>query len=89
MLVTKDTRDEAYFYSARRKERKMHLELDRLRKELRQRIFVGAPGGETFVSASPEARIETLRHAGAESAASPEPPRPRTSKPRQTELVDF
>jgi len=61
MLVTRDTRDEAYFYSARRKERKMHVELDRLRRELRQRIFVGEPGGETFVAAAPEARIESMR----------------------------
>jgi Fanconi anemia group M protein len=61
MLVTRDTRDEAYFYSARRKERKMHVELDRLRRELRQRIFVGEPGGEAFVSAAPAARIESLR----------------------------
>ena len=61
MLVTRDTRDEAYFYRARRKERKMHVELDRLRRELRQRIFVGEPGGETFVAAAPEARIESMR----------------------------
>src|SRR6266702_4202134 len=61
MLVTKDTRDEAYLYSARRKERKMHVELDRLRKDLKQKIFVGEPGGETFVAAAPEKRIETLR----------------------------
>src|SRR5207245_11704099 len=67
-LVTKDTRDEAYLYSARRKERKMHVELDRLRKHLMQKIFVGEPGCETFVTAPPEQQIETLRahsHGGA------------------------
>ena len=87
MLVTKDTRDEAYFYSARRKERKMHQELDRLRKELKQRIFVGEPGGETFVAAAPEKRIEPLRE---ETMQAPEPPRPReASKKGQTTVEDF
>jgi len=89
MLVTRDTRDEAYFYSARRKERKMHEELDRLRRELRQRIFVGEPGGETYVTAAPEARIEALRD---EAAARKEPPHapPRTApKKGQTTVEDY
>jgi Fanconi anemia group M protein len=90
MLVTKDTRDEAYFYSARRKERKMHEELDRLRKELRQRIFVGGPGGETFVTAAPERRIEALREAAQESRPPPPPPTRRPSaKKGQTSVEDF
>ena len=74
VLVTRDTRDEAYLYSARRKERRMHMELDRLRKELKQKIFVGTPGGETFVTAKPEQRMADLR-----AAAKPdeEPPKPR------------
>ena len=88
MLVTKDTRDEAYFYSARRKERKMHEELDRLRKELKQRIFVGEPGGETFVAAAPEQRIEALREET--RAEPPELLRPREStKKKQTTVEDF
>jgi ERCC4-related helicase len=85
MLVTKDTRDEAYFYSARRKERKMHQELDRLRKELKQRIFVGEPGGETFVAAAPEKRIEALRE---ETRPAPERPR-EPAKKGQTTVEDF
>ena len=84
VLVTRDTRDEAYLYSARRKERKMHAELDRLRKELQQRIFVGLPGGETFVAASPQGRITGLREAARD--ASPAPPRPKRSV--QSELPD-
>ncbi len=88
MLVTKDTRDEAYFYSARRKERKMHEELDRLRKELRQRIFVGGPGGETFVSAAPERRIEALREA-AQEIPPPMPTRRPDAKKGQTTVEDF
>jgi Fanconi anemia group M protein len=43
ILVTKGTRDEAYTYSAKSKEEKMHRELERLRKKLRGRIQVGEP----------------------------------------------
>jgi len=88
MLVTTDTRDEAYFYSARRKERKMHQELDRLRKELRQKIFVGEPGGETFVAAAPEQRIATLREETREEP-SPRPQERPPSKKGQTKFDDF
>ena len=88
MLVTKDTRDEAYFYSARRKERKMHVELDRLRKDLKQKIFVGEPGGETFVAAAPEKRIETLRAQSHDRAPLPESRR-RPSKKGQTTFEDY
>ncbi len=48
ILGSKATRDEAYFYSAQRKERKMHRELEKLRQELKQMIFVGEPGGKGF-----------------------------------------
>ncbi|UCD92504.1 MAG: DEAD/DEAH box helicase [Methanobacteriota archaeon] len=48
VLGSKATRDEAYFYSAQRKEKKMHMELEKLRKELKQMIFVGEPGGKMF-----------------------------------------
>jgi len=41
ILVTRGTRDEAYTYSAKSKERKMHAELDRLRRLLQGRIAVG------------------------------------------------
>ncbi|UCC93966.1 MAG: hypothetical protein JSW25_04690, partial [Thermoplasmata archaeon] len=44
ILVTKGTRDEAYTYSAKSKEEKMHRELDRLRKRLKGHIQVGEPG---------------------------------------------
>ena len=88
MLVTTDTRDEAYFYSARRKERKMHVELDLLRKELRQKIFVGEPGGETFATTDPEQRIETLRQ---ETRQEPTalPSAKGSSKKGQTKFEDF
>lgn len=60
VLGSKDTRDEAYFYSAKRKERRMHRELERLRKELKQKIFVGGPGGTSFREAGGD-RIRELR----------------------------
>ena len=90
MLVTKDTRDEAFLYSARRKERRMHAELDRLRKDLRQRIFVGEPGGETFVAAAPERVLEARRAALDEAARTAQavPPR-RPSKKGPTTLDDY
>lgn len=88
MLVTKDTRDEAYFYSARRKERRMHQELDLLRKELRQKIFVGEPGGETFVSSAPEQRIEALRQERREEPPALTPAK-TSSKKGQTKFEDF
>jgi len=43
ILITKGTRDEAYTYSAKSKEDKMHRELDRLRKRLKGHIQVGEP----------------------------------------------
>ncbi|HKZ62863.1 MAG TPA: helicase-related protein [Thermoplasmata archaeon] len=84
VLVTRDTRDEAYLYSARRKERKMHTELDRLRKDLRQRIFVGTPTGETFVSGDPAKRIDSLRGTRPKPESVPSPRRPG-----QADLADF
>ncbi len=87
MLVTKDTRDEAYFYSSRRKERKMHQELESLRRALRQKIFVGTPSGPTFVEARPAERLERLREA-AEPREEPKAPRP-PRKPGQATLPDF
>ena len=91
MLVTKDTRDEAFLYSARRKERKMHVELDRLRRDLKQKIFVGEPGGEMFVSAQPERVLEARRDAAARRAErGAEPARkPPPAKKGPTTLDDY
>ena len=87
MLVTRDTRDEAYFYSSRKKERRMHVELDRLRRELRQKIFVGLPAGEAFAEARPGERLERLREAE-RSKGDPVPPKsPRKSG--QPKISDY
>ena len=66
----------------------MHVELDRLRKDLKQKIFVGEPGGETFVAATPEKRIETLRAQSHDRAPVPESRR-RPSKKGQTTFEDY
>lgn len=66
----------------------MHQELDRLRKELRQKIFVGDPSGETFVAAAPERRIEALREEAREEPRARPQERP-SSKKGQTKFEDF
>ena len=86
VLVTRDTRDEAYYYSARRKERKMHQELDKLRRDLRQKIFVGEPSGETFVTAQPEKVMQQMREARAKEQTVEAP---LTAKKGQTKLSEF
>ncbi|HII41285.1 MAG TPA: DEAD/DEAH box helicase [Thermoplasmata archaeon] len=91
MLVTKDTRDEAFLYSAKRKERKMHQELDRLRRDLKQKIFVGEPGGEMFVTAAPEKLLAAKREQAVERSAKPEEPvrRPEPRRKGPTTLDDY
>ncbi|MEE9340043.1 MAG: helicase-related protein [Thermoplasmata archaeon] len=59
VLGSKATRDEWYHLSAKRKEQRMHRELEILRQELKQSIFVGEPGQETFADAGD--RIGDLR----------------------------
>ena len=88
VLVTRDTRDEAYYYSARRKERKMHQELDRLRRELRQKIFVGEPSGEVFTGPQPERVIERLREE-VDAQKREEKARQAPAKKGQTTLGEF
>ncbi len=43
ILITKDTRDEAYYWSSKNKEKKMQRNLMRLRDELESKISVGDP----------------------------------------------
>ena len=38
MLITKNTKDETYYYASRRKERKMHLMIDSVKEELNNKI---------------------------------------------------
>ena len=46
MLLARDTKDEAYLYSSKRKEAKMHSQLDALRRRLRVAKKVGADAGK-------------------------------------------
>ncbi len=43
ILITKDTRDEAYYWSSKNREKKMHRNLMRLRDDLESKISVGDP----------------------------------------------
>jgi len=43
ILITKNTRDEAYYWSSKNKEKKMHRNLMKLREELGSEISVGDP----------------------------------------------
>jgi Fanconi anemia group M protein len=88
VLLSRDTRDEAYLSSAKRKERRMHLELDRLRKQLKQRIFVGEVGGRAFAAPTEagEAGYKSLEAALTEEVA----PQPSVSKRKgQASLGDY
>lgn len=86
VLVTKATRDEAYYYSARNKERKMHAELDRLRRALKQKILVGEPTGEVFSAPEPEKVMERLSK---EARAEDEERVRESPKKGQTKLSEF
>lgn len=64
ILISKDTRDVAYYWSSKNKESKMHKELEKLRKDLQKDLKVGGPVAPSFESAagrSVSARAETAR----------------------------
>ncbi|HTD82087.1 MAG TPA: helicase-related protein, partial [Thermoplasmata archaeon] len=85
MLVTRGTRDQAYFYSARRKEYQMHQELDRLRRDLRQTMLaLGTPGAETKTDAGN--RFQGIRDRRESRAPTPEQ---APKKPGQAKLPDY
>ena len=65
----------------------MHAELDRLRRELRQKIFVGEPTGETFVEARPAERLDRMREAS-KSREEPTATKP-SRRPGQAKLPDY
>lgn len=87
VLGSKATRDEAYFYSAKRKEEKMHRNLEKLRKDLKQMIFVGEPGGAAFATIDEaEKGYESLREI---FAGGKEQSRVVSKKKGQTTMKDF
>ncbi len=86
VVVTRDSRDEAYLYSATRKEKKMHEELNRLREMLKQRILVGRPGGGFF--AAPRLSDETSRYL-VPQREDEVLPQGRRSRRKQAALGDF
>ncbi|MEW5759242.1 MAG: DEAD/DEAH box helicase [Candidatus Thermoplasmatota archaeon] len=63
ILITKETRDEAYYWSSKRKEKRMRSELEALRLALEKKIEVGKPSEFSLQSNSSneiinEAKIE-------------------------------
>ncbi len=50
-LITRNTRDEGAYWVSKRKEGRMHDDLERLRSELKNRIAVGEPAESAFKSA--------------------------------------
>lgn len=84
VVVTKDSRDEAYLHSAHRKERKMHEELERLREKLKQRILVGKPGGGLFRRADVPADVRESSSPGEEDFQ-----RERDSRRKQSSLAEY
>jgi len=102
ILVTRGTRDEAYTYSAKSKEEKMHRELERLRRLLQGRLMVGEariPPGFLDSSAlgkdlglglaGPQRDLYSFGMGTAPEAARPRPPpapRPAPSPPAERPL---
>ncbi|MFO7618584.1 MAG: DEAD/DEAH box helicase, partial [Thermoplasmata archaeon] len=52
ILISKGTRDEAYYWSSKHKESRMHRELEKLRKDLQKNLVVGGPTAPSFESAA-------------------------------------
>jgi len=58
ILISKGTRDEAYYWSSKHKEARMHKELEKLRKDLQKNIVVGGPTAPSFDSASIRSKLK-------------------------------
>ncbi|MCK5024810.1 MAG: DEAD/DEAH box helicase, partial [Thermoplasmata archaeon] len=58
ILISKGTRDEAYYWSSKHKEARMHKELEKLRKDLQKDIVVGGPTAPSFESAGIRSRLK-------------------------------
>ncbi len=80
ILISKGTRDEAYYWSSKHKEARMHKELEKLRKDLQKNIVVGGPTAPSFESASIRQRLKKVE--GKKSLDEPD------SKDQRS-LVDF
>ena len=81
VLGSKATRDEWYHLSAKRREGKMHEELEKLRRDLKPSIFVGEPGQETLPDAG---RVSGLRRRHEKKED-----RQTTKKGKQASIEDY
>ncbi len=60
ILISKGTRDEAYYWSSKHKEARMHRELEKLRKDLQKNIVVGGPTAPSFESAGIRSKLKKV-----------------------------
>lgn len=60
ILITKGTRDEAYYWSSKHKEARMHKELEKLRKDLQNNMVVGGPTAPSFETGSLHSRLKKV-----------------------------
>ncbi|MEM4729482.1 MAG: DEAD/DEAH box helicase [Thermoplasmata archaeon] len=77
ILMAKGTRDEAYYWSARRKEKRMMEELDMLRRQLAKKISVGFP--------SMRDTMKYIESAAGEALAAPETGPTEQARPYEAE----
>jgi Fanconi anemia group M protein len=73
-LITRNTRDEGAYWVSKRKEGRMHDDLERLRSELKKRIAVGEPAESAFKSAFDAVASARGKHAPKGVAPLPETP---------------
>lgn len=69
ILISKGTRDEAYYWSSKHKESRMHKELEKLRKDLQKDLEVGGPTAPAFENAASKSLSDVLRHDSESEAA--------------------
>ncbi|MDO9537872.1 MAG: DEAD/DEAH box helicase [Thermoplasmata archaeon] len=96
ILISKGTRDEAYYWSSRHKESRMHRELEKLRKDLQSNLTVGGSTAPVFESGARQATRKskpwvpepeengqkTLGEFGKKKPKEPEPAEPQGEKLR-------
>ncbi len=58
ILITKGTRDEAYYWSSKHKEARMHKELEKLRKDLQNNMVIGGPTAPSFDNAGIRSKMK-------------------------------
>ncbi len=91
ILITKGTRDEAYYWSSKHKEKRMHKELEKLRRDLDKDMKVGGPTAPVFERADGQVPEKEKRRVSKTLATSlkPDITKQPTQKKDQRSLTDF